>query len=130
MIRELLSPYQIEQVRAKRVDYGDVFRDVAKRKAYCRCCDGWIKKGEPILSFYWDFHGCGSWTATKTQMHVACEPATPEVRSEVNAAAYRERALARADKLVEQSFSSGSTRAYRLQKEARAIRERVAKRGA
>ena len=125
MIKELLNPHQAAQVRAKRVEYGDVLTETAKRKAYCRCCNGIITKGESILSFYWDFHGCGSWTASKAQMHVTCEPASAEVRSEVNGAAHREREERRAEKLIEQSFSAGPRKAHQLQKEARRIRERL-----
>lgn len=39
-------------------------------RATCRCCGEKIKKGEPAIKFYYDFAGCGSWTAVEVQIHV------------------------------------------------------------
>ena len=50
---------------------------VASGRSTCRACGQRIAKGEPQVSFMWDFNGCGSWTATTAALHVVC----PEVRS-------------------------------------------------
>ena len=44
VIRDLLLPYQIEAVRAGRVEYGDVERVTIKRASSCRCCGETIAK--------------------------------------------------------------------------------------
>lgn len=93
----ILMPYEVADIRKGRVEYGDVERVTAKRASFCRCCGGTIRKGEAALKFYWDWHGCGSWTASMAMMHAECTPATEEVRSRANT----ETVLARYEKLAE-----------------------------
>lgn len=38
-------------------------------RACCRQCGQRIAKGVPAVRFFWDFGGCGSFTATAAQIH-------------------------------------------------------------
>ncbi len=56
------------------IEYGQPEIVVATGRARCRCCGQKIAKGETVLKFSYDFHGCGSWTAQTVHMHVSgCE---------------------------------------------------------
>jgi len=70
---KLLSSWEVEGVRSNPhhvVQYGDVPSvTTAKRRSICRACGQSIIKGEQRLSFFWDFTGCGSWTAQEVHIH-------------------------------------------------------------
>lgn len=70
---ELLSSWEVEGVRTNpryTVQYGTLEETIAKRKTTCRACGGSIFKGEYRLTFFWDFKGCGSWTAQEVHIHL------------------------------------------------------------
>ena len=92
MTMKLMQQYQADEVRAaaqrapKRspegeehytstwVEYGVIKRAVGTGRATCRCCGLKIARGAPTLTFPWDFHACGSWTATQATIHFdACQ---------------------------------------------------------
>ncbi len=70
----LLAAWEVARVRTDprhAVEYGDSEVTVAKRKTTCRACGQPIQKGERRITFYWDFNGCGSWTAQEVHIHEA-----------------------------------------------------------
>jgi hypothetical protein len=123
---EILLKYQVEQVRAGRVEYGTVEQVTAKRKSFCRCCGSEIAKGEHALKFFWDFLGNGSWTAGIAMMHFTCTPVSDEVRTRANL----EAAAVRLEKLAEktQEKAEGASRkatVRRLEREAEGYSKRA-----
>jgi len=67
----LLESYEVLQVHTKPdlIAYGQVEHTVAKRRCLCRACGEFIFQGEARITFFWDFNGCGSWTAMECHMH-------------------------------------------------------------
>lgn len=74
----LVGSYYIERIRDPKagglgrrspVEYGDIERVIATGRARCRSCGNKIIKGSPEIRFYWDFRGCGSWTAVECHIH-------------------------------------------------------------
>jgi hypothetical protein len=60
----------IRGVTSGPVEYGGAPERIAGTgRATCRNCGKKIAKDIPAMRFYWDFHGCGSWTATLVQLH-------------------------------------------------------------
>ena len=90
---ELLSRYSVEHIRehckvwrlehdgrktfsSHVIEYGQPEIVTATGRARCRCCGQKIAKDETALKFFFDFNGCGSWTAQEVQMHVSgCQEA-------------------------------------------------------
>ncbi len=69
---ELISMWNVKRIRLNPagggVPYGQSEHTVAKRKTVCRACGQAILKGEPRITFMWDFKGCGSWTAQEVHI--------------------------------------------------------------
>ena len=71
----LIDAHYIEQIRRPQpgrrnpIEYGALERVTGTGRARCRCCGKKIAKGERELRFYWDFNGCGSWTAVECHVH-------------------------------------------------------------
>ncbi len=86
---DLLSKYAVARIRESigrykkdghwyfpQIEYGTPEFVTSSGRARCRCCGEKIAKGEEELKFAYDFHGCGSWTATESHMHTnGCTPA-------------------------------------------------------
>lgn len=53
----------------REIEYGSPSVQPASGKGRCRCCGNRITKNARVVKFFWDFHGCGSWTATEAQIH-------------------------------------------------------------
>lgn len=68
---ELLRQDQVRKIRINpgSVPYGTVEHSTAKRKCRCRACGEVMCKGDPRITFQWDFRGSGSWTAVESHMH-------------------------------------------------------------
>ena len=49
---------------------GDVEIVDGTGRARCRQCGERIRKGERAIKGYYDFNGCGSWTAVTVQIHL------------------------------------------------------------
>lgn len=75
---DLLNAWEVERVRLGRTEYGDPEIVDVKRPSTCRSCAQKIGRGQKAIEFYWDFQGCGSWTAVKCYMHF--EPCIPVVK--------------------------------------------------
>lgn len=80
----LISHDSCERIRAyarkepgngNMIQYGELEPNLtATGRAKCCCCGQKIVKGEKEHRFYWDFSGCGSWTAVECHIHAApCE---------------------------------------------------------
>lgn len=107
----ILQPYECENVRADRVEYGDhIEHVVAKRSVGCRCCAQTIKKGEQAIKFFWDFDSCGSWTASVAYMHEACEPASEEVAARINTDHYARAAYKLYEKYADKADNASRDR--------------------
>lgn len=63
------------------VQYGSIEHGLkATGRARCRCCGDKIAKGTDEIRFYWDFNGCGSWTAVECHIHASpCESGNVKV---------------------------------------------------
>jgi hypothetical protein len=125
---DILLPYQCQQIRDGKVEYGTVEQVVAKRKSFCRCCGTDITKDENSLRFFWDFTGCGSWTASQATMHLTCAPASESIRVRANTEAYAIRCEKLAEKLAEKA-DNASQRAVvrRYERESAQYAERARK---
>jgi hypothetical protein len=70
---ELISTWNVRRIRLKPahggVPHGESKQTVAKRKTICRACGQAMLKGEPRITFMWDFKGCGSWTPQEVHLH-------------------------------------------------------------
>ena len=51
------------------IPYCESKQTVTQRKTICRACGQTMLKGEPLITFMWDFKGCGSWTAQEVHIH-------------------------------------------------------------
>jgi hypothetical protein len=60
---ELIPPSNVRRIRLKPahgcIPYGESKQTVTKRKTVCRACGQAMLKGEPRITFMWDFKGCG-----------------------------------------------------------------------
>jgi hypothetical protein len=73
------------------IEYGGLDRKVATGRAICRSCGQKIQKGEPALTFGWDFQGSGSYTAAEVQIHEGgCEPLNKRIIDLIREAANRQ----------------------------------------
>lgn len=70
---ELIPTWSVRRIRLKSahggIPYGESKQTVTKRKTVCRACGQAMLKGEPRITFMWDFKGCGSWTAQEVHIH-------------------------------------------------------------
>lgn len=68
----LLSGHRVRYIRERpgaAIEYGSLERGVTGRSTVCRSCAQKMPKGTPVLKFYWDFQGSGSWTANAVAIH-------------------------------------------------------------
>lgn len=74
----MLDKGEVDYIREKpniAIQYGSLERGVTGRVTTCRSCAQKMPKGTPVMKFYWDFTGNGSWTATAVAIHdFNCRP--------------------------------------------------------
>lgn len=79
---DLLKAWEVERVRLGRTEYGVPEIVDVKRSVTCRSCAQKIGRGQKAIEFYWDFQGCGSWTAVKCHFHFeSCESIMDKVEA-------------------------------------------------
>jgi hypothetical protein len=77
---KLIDEWEAERMREEYAEHGRIFNldgigedphiVKASGRATCRCCGTKIEKGDDAIVFFYDFHGCGAWTAVECYIHL------------------------------------------------------------